>query len=75
VTYSETDSVKFKVVSILLVIFWWQQISWSYCAANRRFGLVAWHNTKKKVTLLWKRRPACDVTVMCCGCYAYEWFL
>jgi len=32
---------KIKVVSILLVIFFWRQpIGWNYCAANRRFGLV-----------------------------------
>jgi len=38
------------VVSILPAIFWRQQISWSYCAGSRRFGLVAWRNTKKKGT-------------------------
>jgi len=21
---------------------WWQQPVWSYCAASRRFGLMAW---------------------------------
>jgi len=57
-------------VYILLVIFWRQQISWNYCATSRRFGLVAWCNTKKKVTLSGKRRPARDVTVLCYGCYA-----
>jgi len=30
------------VVSILPVIFWRQQISWSYCAGSWRFGLMAW---------------------------------
>jgi len=29
------------VVSILLAIFWRQQIGWSYCANSRKFGLVA----------------------------------
>jgi len=29
-------------MSILLAIFWQQQIGWSYCASSRRFGLVAW---------------------------------
>jgi len=28
-------------VSTLPVIFWQQQIGWSYCAASRTFGLVA----------------------------------
>ena len=66
---------KSKVVSILLAIFWWQQIGWSYCADSRRFGLVAWRNTKKKVTLSRKRHPACGATVMCYGCYANGfWF-
>jgi len=55
-------------VSILPAIFWQQQISWSYCAASRRFGLVAWCNTKKKVTLSGKRCPARGV--ICYGCYA-----
>ena len=30
----------------------------SYCAASRTFGLVAWPNTKKKVTLSGKHCPA-----------------
>jgi len=62
-------------VSILPLIFWRQQISWSYCAASQRFGLLAWRNTKKKVTLSGKRCPTCGVTVMCGGCYANGvWF-
>ena len=64
-----TWPLNLKVVSILPVIFWRQQISWSYCAARRRFGLVAWRN-KKKVTLSGKCRPAWGATVMCYGCYA-----
>jgi len=44
----KTKHVKSKVVSILLAIFWRQQISWSYCAGSQRFGLVAWRNVKKK---------------------------
>jgi len=35
-----------KVVSIIPAIFWRQQISWSYCAASWRFGLVARRNSK-----------------------------
>jgi len=46
----EKQEVKDKVVFLLLAIFPWQQIGWSCCAASRRFGLVAWRNTKKKVT-------------------------
>jgi len=42
-----------KLVSILLPRCWWQQISWSYCAASRTFGLVAWHNTKKNKKVTW----------------------
>jgi len=36
-----TVVVSMMVVSILLAIFWRQQIGWSYCAGSRRFGLVA----------------------------------
>jgi len=60
----------FLVVSSLPVIFWRQQISWSYCVGSRRFGLMAWRNTKKKVTLLRKRYPAHGVMVRCYACYA-----
>jgi len=38
-------------VSISPPIFWRQQIGWSYCAASRTFGLVAWPNSNKKVSL------------------------
>jgi len=57
-------------MSILPPRFWRQLINWSYCAASRRFGLVAWRNTKKKLTLSGKWHPARGVTVMCYGCYA-----
>jgi len=57
------------VVFISPAIFWRQQIGWSYCAGSR-FGLVAWRNTKIKVTLSRKRSPARCVTVSCCDCYA-----
>jgi len=56
-------------VSILPAILWRQQIGWSYCAGIRRFGLVAWRNTKKKVTLSGKRCPARGVMVRWYGCY------
>jgi len=32
--------ISIYVVSILPPRFWWQQISWSYCAASRTFGLM-----------------------------------
>jgi len=60
----------FKVVSILPLKCWWQQIRWRYCAASQTFGLVAWRNTKKKVTLSRKCCPVHGVTVRCFGCYA-----
>ena len=43
-----------QVVSILPPRFWWQQISWSYCAASRTLGLMAWRNfnLNKKVSLV-----------------------
>jgi len=37
----DIHKLKDKVVSILLPIFWRQQIGWSYHAANRTFGLMA----------------------------------
>jgi len=58
------------VVSILPAIFWWQQIGWSYCAGSWRFGLVAWCNTKEKVTLSRKCCPARCVMARCYGCNA-----
>jgi len=45
-----------EVVSVLPPWFCWQLISWSYCATSRRFGLMAWRNSKKKVTFWGKRR-------------------
>jgi len=60
----------YNTVSILLAIFWRQQISWSYCSGSWRFGLVTWRNTKKKVTLSRKRCPAHGVMVMCYSCNA-----
>jgi len=59
-------------VSILPTIFWQQQIRWSYCAASRRFGLVAWRNTVPRKRSLGQENavPACGVTVKCYGCYA-----
>jgi len=33
-------------VSILPVIFWRQQISWSYCATSRWFSL--WHDAMQR---------------------------
>ena len=69
-TRASLSVISKKVVSILLVIFWRQQIGWNYCAGSRRFGLVAWRNTKKKVTLWEKCCSSRDVTVMCYGCYS-----
>jgi len=57
-------------VSILLAIFWWQQIGWSYCAGSWSFGLVAWRNTKKKVTLSEKHCPVRGAMVRSYSCYA-----
>jgi len=57
----------------LLPRCWRQQIGWSYCAASQTFSLVAWRNTKKKVTLSGTRCPARGVTVKCHGCYAIGW--
>ena len=63
----------FKVVSILPPRCWRQQISWSYSATSRTFGLVAWRNTNKKVTLSGTHCPARGVMVRCYGCYANGW--
>jgi len=61
---------KNKIMSILPAIFWRQQISWSYCASSRRFGLRAWRKTKKKVALSGKCCPARGGMVGCYRCYA-----
>ena len=45
-------------------------LSWSYCAGSRRFGLVAWRNTNKKVTWSGKRCFARGVMLTCYSCYA-----
>jgi len=62
-----------SVVLILPPRCWQQQIGWSYCAASRKFGFVAWCNTKKKVIFSGRRCPARGVMVRCYGCYASGW--
>ena len=60
---------------ILPAIFWRQQISWSYCTGSRRFGLVEWCSTNKKVTFPGKCWPSSSVMVVCYSCYANGlWF-
>ena len=61
---ASTVCISFKVVSILPPIFWWQQIGLSYCAASWKFGLVAWCNSNKKVSLWCNRCAARSVVVM-----------
>ena len=51
-------------VSILPPMLWWQQISWSYCAASQTFGLMAWHNLNKKVSLSCSQRVSRSIVVM-----------
>ena len=45
------------VESILLAIFWWQEIGWSYYAGSQRFGLEALRNTKKGHFV--RKMPSC----------------
>jgi len=47
--------LKPKVVSILLAIFWWQQIGWCYCAASRT---VSWHDA------ITRKRSLCQENVV-----------
>ena len=43
---------------------WWQQIGWSYCVTSRTFGLVAWCNSNKKVSLSCNWHAVRSVVVM-----------
>jgi len=40
--YTHYSNIISNLVSILPPRLWRQQIGWSYCAASRTFGLVAW---------------------------------
>ena len=51
-------------MSLLPPRFWRQQIGWSYCATSWTFGLVAWSNLNKKVSLSCHRRAAHSIAVL-----------